>query len=131
MRFIASLVAAMLLAGCGLIVYKIDLQQGNYVTADVASKLRKGMTKSQVKQLLGTPLLSDVFHANRWDYYFSNVKSRKTEERTRMSVFFEDDKLVCVTGTIRPTAPGEPPAPATLSEAPAAPAPAAPGPAGQ
>src|SRR5258707_7228799 len=89
---------------CG-IVYKIDVQQGNYVTQDVVAKLKKGMTKAEVKQLLGTPLLTDVFHSNRWDYYFSNVKGGKPDERTRLSVFFDDDKLVAVTGDVRPAAP--------------------------
>ena len=103
MRFLASLAAAVLLAGC---VYKIDIQQGNYVTQDVVAKLKKGMTKAEVKQVLGTPLLADAFHANRWDYYFSNVKGGKAEDRTRLSVFFEDDKLVAVTGDVRAASPG-------------------------
>jgi outer membrane protein assembly factor BamE len=102
---VAPLAAILLsVAACGPLVYKIDVQQGNYVTEDVAARLKKGMTKAEVKQLLGTPLLADVFHANRWDYYFSNVKSHKAEDRTRFTVFFKDDKVVDFTGTTRPTA---------------------------
>jgi len=122
MRFLASLAAAVLLAGC---VYKIDIQQGNYVTQDVVAKLKKGMTKAEVKQVLGTPLLADPFHANRWDYYFSNTKGGRAEDRTRLSVFFEDDKLVAVTGDVRAASPAGPAvkAPEPAPQAPAAAAP--------
>ncbi|MEO7741704.1 MAG: outer membrane protein assembly factor BamE [Usitatibacter sp.] len=116
MRIIA--LAAILLAAtaCGPFVYKIDVQQGNYVTQDTAARLKKGMSKAEVKQILGTPLLADVFHANRWDYYFSNVKGHKAEDRTRFTVVFLDDKVVDFTGTTRPTAalpvgPSTPPPP--------------------
>ena len=105
MRFIAS--AAILLAAtaCGPFVYKIDVQQGNYVTQDTAARLKKGMSKAEVRQILGTPLLSDIFHANRWDYYFSNVKGHKAEDRTRFTVFFQDDKVVSFSGDVQPPAP--------------------------
>jgi outer membrane protein assembly factor BamE len=118
MRLLVTLLASLALAGC---VYKIDVQQGNYVTQDVVAKLKKGMTKSEVKQLLGTPLLSDAFHANRWDYFFSNVKGGKPEDRTRLTVFFEEDKLVSVMGDVRPAAPSQV---APKAAAPTAPAPA-------
>lgn len=112
------LAAAIPLAGCGLI-YKIDIQQGNYVTPELTAKLKKGMTRSEVRQLLGTPLLADAFHANRWDYYFSHEKSGKLQERTRFSVFFEDEKLVAVTGDVKPAATAA--APASAAPASAAP----------
>jgi outer membrane protein assembly factor BamE len=121
MRLLAPILAALALAGCGL-VYTIDIQQGNYVTQDVAAKLKTGMTKAEVRQLLGTPLLIDAFHANRWDYFFSSVKGGKAENRTRLSVFFENDKVVSFTGEARPSlpAPVNVPAPATPSPPPAA-----------
>ena len=125
MRFLAPLALAAALSGCSL-VYKIDVQQGNYVPEDVAAKVQVGMTKPQVRALLGTPLLNDIFHANRWDYYFSNVKGRKAEDRTRFSIFFENDKVVRVEGKARPALP--PPVVATPST-PATPAPATPAPA--
>jgi outer membrane protein assembly factor BamE len=138
MRSIVTVILAAALSACG-VVYKIDVQQGNYVTQDVVSKLKKGMTKGEVKQLLGTPLLSDAFHNNRWDYYFSNAKSgggpwynpftlfsdskgSRVDERTRLSVFFEDDKLVAVTGDVRPAL--APPGGPTTPAAPSASAPA-------
>ena len=114
MRLLPLIVLPLALAGCGL-VYTIDVQQGNYVTEDVAAKLKTGMTKAEVRQLLGTPLLVDPFHNNRWDYFFSNVKRGKAENRTRLSIFFENDKVASFTGEARPPLPapvGVPPAPA-------------------
>jgi outer membrane protein assembly factor BamE len=103
MRLLAPILAAILVSSCGL-VYRIDVQQGNYVTQDLVAKLKAGMTKGEVRQLLGTPLLIDAFHSNRWDYYFSNVKGSKAEDRTRLSVFFENDKVVSFAGEARPAA---------------------------
>jgi outer membrane protein assembly factor BamE len=105
MRLAASALSFALLAGCSL-VYRMDIQQGNYVTEDVAAKLRPGMSKAEVRTLLGTPLLIDAFHANRWDYYFANHKSgQKPEQPTRLSVFFENDKVVDFYGGSRAALP--------------------------
>jgi len=125
MRFLLPLFLALFLPACSL-VYRIDVQQGNYVTQDLVDRLKPGMTKAEVKQLLGTPLLIDVFHANRWDYFFSNVKGRKPEDSSRLSVFFENDKLARHTGAGRagttPTAQITAPNPATqTTETPDAP----------
>jgi outer membrane protein assembly factor BamE len=103
MRLLAPILTAILVSGCGF-VYKIDIQQGNYVTQDLVAKLKVGMTKGEVRQLLGTPLLIDAFHSNRWDYYFSNVKGGRAEDRTRLSVFFENDKVASFRGDARPAA---------------------------
>jgi outer membrane protein assembly factor BamE len=111
MRTLAACLLCLLLAACGF-VHKIDVQQGNYVTEDAVAKMRKGMTRAEVRTLLGTPLLADPFHANRWDYFFSSVKGGKAEDRKRFSVFFEDDKVASFTGTAQPPAPppvGTPP----------------------
>lgn len=114
MRILAPILAVSIaLAGCA---YKIDIQQGNYVTEDVAAKLKVGMTKAEVRQLLGTALLVDPFHANRWDYYFSNVKGRKAEKSTRLTILFENDKVVRFVGEAQPALPSPvggttPPAP--------------------
>lgn len=101
MRILAPLLIAAMLPGCGF-VYRIDVQQGNYVTQDLVDRLKPGMTKAEVKQILGTPLLTDVFHANRWDYYFSNVKGGKVADRSRLTVLFEGDKLASLAGGVRP-----------------------------
>jgi outer membrane protein assembly factor BamE len=103
MRLLATTLLALALGGCGL-VYTIDIQQGNYVTEDLIAKLKPGMTKSEVRQLLGTPLLIDTFHQNRWDYYFSSVKGGKAEPPSRLSVYFENDKVKIFGGEGRPAA---------------------------
>ena len=114
MRFLATTFLALALGACGF-VHKIDVQQGNYVTEDAIAKLKNGMTKVEVRQALGTPLLVDAFHANRWDYFFSNAPGGKTGDRKRFSVFFENDKVVSFGGTVHP------PAPPPVGQAPAQP----------
>jgi outer membrane protein assembly factor BamE len=127
MRLPAILAACFFAAGCSL-VYRIDVQQGNYVTEDAVARVKKGMTKAEVRSVLGTPLLIDAFHANQWDYYFSNVRGRKVEETKRFTVMFQDDKVVSFSGTYQPPAalpvlPGAVPQ-ATIRDSSAAPAPA-------
>ena len=73
MRMVLCAVAlTLMLGGCtylsSLGVYKLDINQGNYVTQDQVDKLKVGQTRQQVRIALGTPLLTDAFHANRWDY---------------------------------------------------------------
>jgi outer membrane protein assembly factor BamE len=58
-----------------------------------------------VRQILGTPLVADIFHANRWDYYFSSEKGRRSENRTQLSIFFENDRVASIKGEGRPPAP--------------------------
>lgn len=84
------------------LVYRPDIQQGNVVTQEQVNELEPGMTKRQVRFLLGTPMLTDVFHANRWDYaYTFGVGSRPTDF-SRVSVYFEEDRLVRIAGDLRP-----------------------------
>ena len=105
MRVLAIALCCAALAGCGPFVYKIDVQQGNYVTQDVIEKVKVGQTKAEVKQILGTPLLNDVFHADRWDYYFSQVKRFSPQDRKRFTVVFKDDKVVSFEGNAHPPGP--------------------------
>lgn len=93
---ISITVIAGTLHGCSLadrFVYKLDIPQGNEVTADAVARLKPGMTRSQVKFLLGTPLLADPFHANRWDYVYRDSKAGELKDQKRFVVFFEGDKL--------------------------------------
>ena len=92
MKKLFSLVP-LLLAGCFLVPHKIDMQQGNYLDAEVVAKLKPGMTRSQVRFLLGTPLVADVFHPQRWDYVYLTGKSGDVRIRDRLAVIFEGDKL--------------------------------------
>lgn len=99
MRLLATLVLALSLSGCGMsIVHKLDVQQGNLVAPETFAKLKTGMTRTEVRTLLGTPLLTDVFHANRWDYYFRSEKRGQLVEQNRFSVFFENERVTRVEG---------------------------------
>lgn len=90
-----------LLNGC--LVYSLDVPQGNEVTQDKVDKLRAGLTKSQVQYLLGASLLQDPFHANRWDYIYTDVRKGKIKQEKRFTVFFEGDRLVRWEGDVLPT----------------------------
>lgn len=98
MRLLATLSLSIALAGCGPIIHRIDIQQGNLVAPETFARLKVGMTKSEVRQLLGTPLLTDVFHADRWDYYFRNEKRGRLVEQNKFAVHFESERMVRVEG---------------------------------
>jgi outer membrane protein assembly factor BamE len=107
-----ALTLTLLLGGCSTDakipgVYRIDVQQGNVVTQEDINKLQPGMTKRQVRFLLGTPLIVDVFHQNRWDYYYSMQPGSigGEAEQQHVALFFENDRLVRLEGDLRP---GEP-----------------------
>jgi len=103
----------LLLAGCqsvtlpGLSAYKIDIQQGNYVTQDMVAKLKPGMTRSQVRFALGTPLIADPFHPDRWDYVYVLHKKGQLVAQRRIVAVFKDDKLVSIEGDVVPAREGE------------------------
>ena len=86
------LVAGSLLAsGC---VYKMNIQQGNYLVAESVSQLKEGMTRSQVRFLLGTPMVPDAFDESRWDYYyFLNTRKFDKPLERRLTVYFQDEKV--------------------------------------
>ncbi len=99
------LLMAVALTGCaGFGVYKIDVQQGNLITQEQLAKVKPGMSRLDVRNLLGTPLVQDVFNANRWDYYFSNEQGKfgpfgRETMKYQATVFFENEKVAKVTGT--------------------------------
>ncbi len=80
--------------------YKIDIQQGNVVTQEMVAKLKPGMTKAQVRFILGTPLIADAFHANRWDYVYRYQKAGKLMEERKLALFFDQDLLQRVEGDV-------------------------------
>ncbi|HET7160222.1 MAG TPA: outer membrane protein assembly factor BamE [Burkholderiales bacterium] len=86
----------------GLSAHKIDIQQGNYVTQDMVDKLKPGMSKSQVRFALGTPLVVDPFRNDRWDYIYVLQKEGRVIEQRRIVVLFNDDKLVRIEGDVVP-----------------------------
>ncbi len=79
------------LTGC---VYRMEIQQGNYLDGHAVSQLKVGMTRSQVRYLLGTPMVEDVFNKDRWDYiyYYKHGYVRRPIE-SRVIVYFQDDKV--------------------------------------
>jgi outer membrane protein assembly factor BamE len=102
-------VAALLVSACNLLSpYRAEVQQGNVVTQDMIAKLQPGMTRSQVRFALGTPLLVDPFRQDRWDYVYMLMKQGEVKERRRIVVVFRDDKLVAMEGDVAPLGSGRP-----------------------
>lgn len=99
-----------LLTGCGNIgsldfpgVYKIGIPQGNIITQDMVDQLRPGMTKRQVIFVMGTPLVRDPYHQDRWDYVYNYQPGGGIRGQDRVSVFFVNDQLVSFTGDFVPS----------------------------
>lgn len=86
---IAGLLLLVPLAACSFSPYRIDIQQGNVVTAEQYAQLKLGMSREQVRFVLGTPLLTDVFHDTRWDYLYRMEKGNTREISSRgLSIYF-------------------------------------------
>ncbi|WP_432471811.1 outer membrane protein assembly factor BamE [Amphritea sp. HPY] len=105
-KVLISVIAAVLLAGCAEFpgVYKIDIPQGNIITQEMVDKLRPGMTQNQVRYVMGTPLITDSFNKNRWDYLY-RLKSGETgtTSQERIQLTFDDEgKLIGLSGDFRP-----------------------------
>ncbi len=84
--------------------YKIDVVQGNVITKEQVSALKTGMTRVEVRDVLGTPLLQSVFHANRWDYVFTFRRGDgAAEQKRKLTVFFEGNNLARVEADEMPT----------------------------
>jgi outer membrane protein assembly factor BamE len=82
--------------------YRIDVRQGNFVTQEMVAQLKPGLTKDQVRFILGTPLVTDLFHADRWDYVYRFQPGHGAAQQRRLVVYFVDDKLARVTGDVVP-----------------------------
>lgn len=106
--FLALCAVLPLLAACSgsggswLTPHRIDIRQGNLVTQEMVSSLKPGLTKDQVRFMLGTPLVADIFHADRWDYVYRFVPGRHPAgvEQRHLAVFFQDGRLVRVEGDV-------------------------------
>jgi outer membrane protein assembly factor BamE len=83
--------------------YRPDIQQGNFVSQEMLDQLKTGMTRDQVKFLLGSPLLTDMFHGNRWDYPFYLARGNGELTTSRVTVYFKDDKVDHWDGAHLPT----------------------------
>ena len=109
-RISALLILTSLLLACGNFgnmdfpgVYKISIPQGNIITQDMIDQLRPGMTKRQVIFVMGTPLVRDPFHQDRWDYVYNFQPGGGIRGQERVSVFFVQDALTNFTGDFTPT----------------------------
>ena len=111
---LSTLAAGILLTGCeslqrtdsfmGLITpYRIDIVQGNAITREQASRVKPGMSRLQVRDIMGTPLVADPFHAQRWDYVFSLRRPGTDAQRRSVVVLFEGDAVKSVEATELPT----------------------------
>ena len=73
--------------------YKIDVVQGNVVTQEVMAQIQPGLGRMQVREILGTPLLADPFHQDRWDYVFTIRRQGVADQKRRVTVFFKGDEV--------------------------------------
>jgi outer membrane protein assembly factor BamE len=74
-------------------IYKIDVNQGNFISQDMVDKLKEGQTKQQVRLVLGTPLVVSVFRENRWDYTYEYQKNGRVQTHRQFTVYFQGDSL--------------------------------------
>jgi outer membrane protein assembly factor BamE len=98
---IITYLASLVLTSC---VYQIDVQQGNIVTQEMVDQLRPNMNKRQVRFVMGTPLLVDPFHPERWDYIYSNQPGGEERVQKKITLLFTNDSLVGLQGDYRPSA---------------------------
>lgn len=106
-RIILVAVALASLGGCSYFqfpgVYKLEVQQGNIIEQKMVDQLKPGMTKRQVKFVLGSPLVMDTFQQDRWDYVYTVRKRGGEKKKERLTIYFEDDKLSHMNGDYRPS----------------------------
>jgi outer membrane protein assembly factor BamE len=105
LRLVLAVAACAAAAGCGsfdsashriadsITPYKVEVVQGNFVSKEQVEALKPGMSRQQVRDILGTPLVASVFHANRWDYVFTLKRHGVQEQARRLAVFFKGDVL--------------------------------------
>lgn len=92
-----------LLTACGSILYKAEIAQGNFVSKEQVAALKIGMPRLQVADILGTPLLVSVFHADRWEYVFSLKRQGIDTPSYKLTVYFKGDALDKIDGSNMPT----------------------------
>lgn len=105
MRHIYLIIIAFLFTACGSGIpsvkpYKLEIQQGNVVTSKMLLQLRPGMTQSQVRYIMGTPLLQDSFHSDRWDYFYQMRERGRVIDQRRVILRFENNLLDKVAGDV-------------------------------
>jgi len=93
---LSVLIISTVIGATGCTVHRLDIQQGNIIEDKMLDQLKIGISKRQVRFIMGSPLLTDPFHANRWDYVYTDQPGdkRKIIEYRHISVYFEGDRLV-------------------------------------
>lgn len=91
-----------LVAGCLPKLYRINIQQGNVVTESMLSKLKPNLSKEQVLYIMGPPVIKNSFNGNRWDYVHVIIRGSNPEEKTLVTLHFQEDKLIRVEGDLPP-----------------------------
>ena len=100
MRIWVVVIPLFLLSACFVVPHKIDVQQGNFVDQEMMSKLKLDMTRAQVLFVLGTPLVTDAFHPDRWDYVYLTGKAGDVDRRRGITVVFSENRLVRIDGDV-------------------------------
>ncbi|MEM7466476.1 MAG: outer membrane protein assembly factor BamE [Pseudomonadota bacterium] len=85
-------------------VHRIDVQQGNVVTQEMIAQLQYGMDKKKVRFIMGTPIIKDTFHSDRWDYLYTEQQGGDDLQRRRVTLYFENELLAGVEGDVTPAA---------------------------
>lgn len=108
--FSLNLLASLTLASCSTIlnnlpgVYTLDVQQGNMIDQFMIDQIRPNMSKRQVLYIMGSPMLTDAFHQNRWDYIYSNQPGGEPRVQKKITLIFDDDRVIGVQGDFKPSA---------------------------
>jgi len=101
LKVITLLLSILLLSSCSIPrIFQVVISQGNLVDQEMLDKLEIGMTESQVKFVMGTPLISDTFYPNRWDYFTSVTQGENSYTNQKITLYFKDNKLVSWEGEI-------------------------------
>lgn len=112
---IITLFACIWLGACSIadwrLVHRIDVQQGNVIDQDMLNQLRPGMTRRQVQFVLGSPMVADVFHQDRWDYIYRLQPGAGELETEHVTLYFEDDVLARISGSLHPDTSTDEPSP--------------------
>lgn len=102
-KFFLLTLAISLMSACGSVLYKAEVAQGNFVSKEQVAALKLGMQRLQVADILGTPLLVSVFHADRWEYVFNLRRQGIETPSYKLTVYFKGDALDKIDGSNMPT----------------------------
>jgi outer membrane protein assembly factor BamE len=118
MRIVIISIALALLVGCGSFgfpgVYRINVEQGNLVDQEMVDQLKPGMSRRQVRYIMGTPLVEDSFNLDRWDYAHSIRNGKQIITQSILTVYFDGDELIRIEGDLAPSDPTSEPESAAL-----------------